>query len=37
MAAFRDAALEVRDRGTFAFAGQRLSHAELNNLFAPTS
>ena len=37
MAAFRDAALELRDRGTFAFAGQRLSHAELNNLFAPTS
>lgn len=37
MAAFRDAALELRDRGTFAFAGQRLSHAELNSLFAPTS
>jgi 2-methylisocitrate lyase-like PEP mutase family enzyme len=36
MAAFRDAALELRDRGTFTFAGQRLSHAELNNLFTPT-
>jgi 2-methylisocitrate lyase-like PEP mutase family enzyme len=36
MAAFRDAALELRDRGTFAFASQRLSHAELNDLFVPT-
>jgi 2-methylisocitrate lyase-like PEP mutase family enzyme len=34
MAAFRDAALEVRDRGTFGFANQRLSHAELNSLLA---
>lgn len=32
LAAFRDVALEVRDRGTFAFAGRRLTHAELNAL-----
>jgi 2-methylisocitrate lyase-like PEP mutase family enzyme len=34
LAAFRDAALEVRDHGTYGFTGSRLSHADLNALFA---
>ncbi len=37
LAAFREAALEVRDRGTFGFAGHRISHAELNALLTPTT
>lgn len=36
LAAFRRAALEVRDRGTYTFAADRISHAELNVLLAPT-
>lgn len=34
LAAFRRAALEVRDEGTYSFAADRISHAELNALFA---
>ena len=34
LAAFRRAALEVRDAGTYSFAADRISHAELNALFA---
>ncbi|HXP94645.1 MAG TPA: isocitrate lyase/phosphoenolpyruvate mutase family protein [Candidatus Binatia bacterium] len=34
LAMFRAAALEVRDRGTFGFAAQRIAPAELNALFA---
>lgn len=37
LAAFRDAALEVRDQGTFGFASRRLSHAELSELLRPSS
>lgn len=36
LAAFRAAALEVRDHGTFGFANTRLSHADLNALLART-
>jgi hypothetical protein len=36
LAAFRRAALEVRDRGTYTFATDRISHAELNVLLART-
>jgi 2-methylisocitrate lyase-like PEP mutase family enzyme len=32
LAAFRRAALEVRDQGTYRFAGDRISHADLNTL-----
>jgi 2-methylisocitrate lyase-like PEP mutase family enzyme len=34
LAAFRRAALEVRDRGTYGFAGDRISHADLQILLA---
>lgn len=34
LAAFRRAALEVRNAGTYGFAADRISHAELNALFA---
>ena len=34
LAAFRRAALEVRDRGTYGFAADRISHAELNVLLS---
>ncbi|HEY5350543.1 MAG TPA: isocitrate lyase/phosphoenolpyruvate mutase family protein [Candidatus Lustribacter sp.] len=34
LAAFRRAALEVRDQGTYGFAADRISHAELNALMA---
>lgn len=34
LAMFRDAALEVRERGTFGFAAKRISSAELSALFA---
>ena len=34
LAVFRRAALEVRDQGTYGFAGDRISHAELNQLLA---
>jgi 2-methylisocitrate lyase-like PEP mutase family enzyme len=34
LAAFRRAALEVRDQGTYGFATDRISHADLNALFA---
>lgn len=34
LAAFRRAALEVRDAGTYGFAADRITHAELNALFA---
>ena len=34
LAAFRRAALEVRDQGTYTFAEDRISHADLNALFA---
>ena len=34
LAAFRRAALEVRDAGTYGFAADRISHADLNALFA---
>jgi 2-methylisocitrate lyase-like PEP mutase family enzyme len=34
LAAFRRAALEVRDQGTYGFAEDRISHADLNALFA---
>jgi 2-methylisocitrate lyase-like PEP mutase family enzyme len=33
MGAFRTAALEVRDEGTFDFAARRIPYAELNDLF----
>ncbi len=33
MGMFRRAALEVRDHGTFTFAAERISHADLNALF----
>ena len=36
LAAFRNAALEVRDHGTYGFASTRLSHADLNALLART-
>jgi 2-methylisocitrate lyase-like PEP mutase family enzyme len=35
LAAFRRAALEVRDQGTYRFAADRISHAELNALLTP--
>lgn len=35
LAAFRDAAIEARDHGTYGFANARLSHAELSALLAP--
>jgi len=34
LAAFRRAALEVRDEGTYRFAADRISHAELSELFS---
>ena len=34
LAAFRRVALEVRDEGTYRFAADRISHAELNTLLA---
>ena len=36
LAAFRRAALEVRDKGTYTFAADRISHADLNALLART-
>lgn len=33
MAAFQKAAIETRDRGTFSFTSERISHADLNALF----
>lgn len=36
LTAFRNAALEVRDHGTYTFAGSRLTHAELSALLAHT-
>jgi 2-methylisocitrate lyase-like PEP mutase family enzyme len=35
LAALRRAALEVRDHGTYAFAAERISHADLQTLLAP--
>lgn len=35
LAAFRNAALEVRNEGTYRFAADRISHAGLNALFSP--
>ena len=34
LAAFRRAALEVRDHGTYGFAADRISHADLNVLLS---